>query len=630
VLTDRATPQPALGILIAIIVLLAGASCARAQKAPASRAQSTRAPGAPAEQALVSAEQPVEVPGAQPRQTSTGREQPADQIVSREQLADYIDRAARAWEAYTTPDGRVVDPLDSADTGDNYGVIMLADVMLRAAADQGSSSNEDVALAQTGVRIVDSAMTLPVPNDPFNLLAIASLLHDGQHGEFPPEAWAQLDGPVSHWASEIQTPTGINCLTEPGCYSNWLLVWSAGASRLLGDDIQGEAGSLVANSTSTEAQIETDLLMAAAYAGAPLQSRPFLGVARELSDPGTEPPSYHLFSSFMLEATAEADPGAITEGIVELRNQAARYALDMMAPDGQLSLSGRSLDQSWVQAAAAALAVRRAEEDPADADIWHSYGDRALSYLLTAYPIRLGGIPTIVPGLGVEWNRSIVDGYAAFNQYGGLTLWFLSEALDRWPPTSAPRAPLPADDSKLLVDDLGSSGLVWGRAANVWWEISGHSRGSDPRSAQGLVAIKLQSTSGWRDLLALRPRQHGLSSAWTLTLAHGASATPTFTSVRGDGHRVVLYGSYRRADGHVVAGTTWILTTTAQGIRLRMSMPAHTTLHTTIWLNKGNPRLLARSAVTTIHSCTVTASGRACPVSLRWVHERGAEFEVAG
>jgi hypothetical protein len=621
VLTDRATPLPALGALIACVaLLLAGAACARAQQIPLGTGQQPA--GGPAQRTPSSTEQSSGAPSTPTQQTPS--ELLAGYVVSKEQLAGYIDRAARAWEAYTTADGRVIDPLDSADTGDNYGVIMLADVMLRAAARSG-----DATLAQTGTRIVQSAMRLPVPNDPFNLLAIASLLHDGEHGAFPPEAWAELDEPVSRWAGEIQAPSGINCLTEPGCYSNWLLVWSAGAGLLLEDEIQGETGSLAANPISTQTQIEADLQMATAHAGAPLQSTPALGAARELSDPGAEPPAYHLFSTFMLEAIAEADPDVLTNVIDILRDQAARYALDMMAPDGQLSLSGRSLDQSWVQAAAAALGAKRAEEDPAEVGEWHSYSDRALSYLLSAYPIRLDGIPTIVPGLGVEWNRSIVDGYAAVNQYGGLTLWFLSEALDRWPRTSGPRVPLPADSATLLENDLDSSGLVWGRAANVWWEISGHSRGDDPRSAQGLVDVKLKTTSGWHDLLALRPRQHGLSSTWTLTSSHGTSAIPVFTSVHGNGHRVVLQGSYRRANGHTVAAAKWILSTTARGILLRMGMPAHSALHTTLWLAAGNPRLYAPGGQMTDRTCTVTASGRACPVTIRWARQRNAELEIA-
>ncbi len=40
-------------------------------------------------------------------------------------------------------------------------------------------------------------------------------------------------------------------------------------------------------------------------------ARPPGGVARELSDPGAEPPAYELFSAFMLELIGEADPHAM-------------------------------------------------------------------------------------------------------------------------------------------------------------------------------------------------------------------------------------------------------------------------------------------------------------------------------
>jgi hypothetical protein len=301
----------------------------------------------------------------------------------------------------------------------------------------------------------------------------------------------------------------------------------------------------------------------------------------------------------------------------------------MMAPDGQLSLSGRSLDQSWVQAAAAALGARRAALEPIEAGAWRSYADRAFSYLLDAYPIRPNGVLPIVPGLDIEWNQSIMDGYAALNQYEGLTLWLLSDALARWPRSEASRAPLPSDSHELLADDLGSSGLVWGRAAGVWWQLSGHSTSGDPRSAQGLVAVKLGGASGWRDLLALRPRQHGLSSVWTLEPAHGSSATPNFTRSRGTGHRVLLSGDYRRNNGRLVGRVNWILTTTATGVRLSMSMPAKATLHTTVWLaGAASGRLSAPGATITRRACVVTASGRGCPVTISWRNRRAAVLEV--
>ncbi|HEY5262441.1 MAG TPA: hypothetical protein VIJ33_10030 [Solirubrobacteraceae bacterium] len=587
-----------------------------------------------------------------PQPTSSTSRSP----LSASQLESYVARVARAWEPYTTADGRVSDPLNPADTGDNYGVILLADVMLKEAR-----STDDSALEAAGARILESVLTLPAPNDPFNLFAIAAVIHDGQVGLFPTRAWEQLGGPLMLLAGQIGPPMGVNCLTELGCYSNWQLVWSAGAALLEADDVAVEPGSLAGENTFVAAQIDADLQLAVTHAGTPLLSSVASGLgtipgkhankthkqsvkeaegtltssglgggARELSDPGAEPAAYELFSTFMLELLGEVDPGAITPAVARLRRQADRYALDMMAPDGQLSLSGRSLDQSWVQAAAAALGSRQAALKPTVAPVWRTFADRAVSYLQEAYPLQPDGLLPIVPGLALDWSPSIMDGYAALNQYEGLTLWLLSDALERWPSPQAPRASLPADGKSLLADDLASSGLVWGRADDVWWELSGRSTSGDPRDAQGLVAVKVDGAGDWRDLLALRPIHRGLpSSVWTLEHAHKWSATATFEEVRGTGRSVVLSGEYRRANGRVVARATWKLSTTATGVRVSMSVPAKDTLHTTVWLAGGNPQLSAPGATKTLGRCMVTASGRACPVTVYWPERHAATLEIA-
>lgn len=612
-LTDRATPPTTLGGLIACIALLL--VCV-------SRASAAQAP------------------------------------VSAQQLSSYVERVASAWVPYTTAGGLVEDPLNPDDTGDNYGVIMLADVMLRVARTTGDSALEDA-----GVRILDSALTLPVPSDPFNLLAIAAVIHDGRAGELPASAWQQLAEPLELFAGQIGPPTGASCLAELGCYSNWRLVWSAGAALLQADQLAGEPGTLAGESAFVAAQIKTDLALAMSYAGAPLlssvasepthkrrrvahadgahRSTPAStgadgalyssglgGVARELSDPGAEPPAYELFSTFMLELISEFDPSAITPAVASLRAETDRYALDMMAPDGQLSLAGRSLDQSWVQAAAAALGARRAALEPTSATVWRAFADRAVAYLLNAYPLQPDGVLPVVPGLDLDWSPSIMDGYAALNQYEGLTLWLLCDALERWPSAQAPRAALPGDEKSLLVDDLASSGLVWGRSGDVWWELSGRSTSSDPRAAQGLVAIKIAGASGWRDLLALRPIQHGKSSVWALTLPSKATATATFEQVRGTGGKAVLSGAYRRPDGRVLARVSWELSTTPTGVRLSMSVPPHATLHTTVWLT-GTTRVRTPEASRTAGACLVSASGRACPVTIYWHGARTATLQLS-
>jgi hypothetical protein len=624
-LTVRVTPPATLGGLIAgIALLLACAPCA-----PAAQPTVNVCACAPAVQPTANACMPCS-PAAQP-------------AVSGERLAAYVERVARAWMPFTNAEGDVTDPLNQADTGDNYGVVMLADVMLKVAR-----RTDDSQLEATGVRILDSTLTLPPPGDPFNLLAIASVIHDGQSGEFPTAAWAQLAGPLALLAGQIGPPTGQSCLSEPGCYSNWRLVWAAGAAQLLADHLPGEPGSLTDESAWVGIQIKADLALAMSHAGMPVQSSvarysrssrrtasPALtrvglgGWARELSDPGAEPPAYELFSTFMLELLDEADPTAITPAVARLQGQADRYALDMMAPDGQLSLAGRSLDQSWVQAAAASLGARRAALEGASAGAWRAYADRAASYLLSAYPLQPDGLLPIVPGLALEWSPSIMDGYAALNQYEGLTLWFLSDALDRWPAPQAPRAALPADGQSLLVDDLSSSGLVWGRSAGVWWELSGRSTSGDPRAAQGLVAVKLDGPSGWRDLLALRPLHGKALSTWTLQSARGAVAVPTFTRVRGTGSRVVLLGRYKNLSGRAGAHVSWTLSAGARGVKLSMSVPAKATLHTTVWLTpQASHLLLAPGASTTRGSCLVSASGAACPVTVSWRNQRVATLEI--
>jgi hypothetical protein len=626
VLRNRATPPAALGGLITSIALaLSCVPCARATQSPPSAPASAQRPHAgdrvsaqePSAGAPASARQPSALGPASARQATGGTP------LSAEQLSSYIERVASAWVPYTSAGGLVEDPLNPEDTGDNYGVIMLADVMLKTARQTGDS-----ALESAGVRIVESALTLPTPSDPFNLLALAAMIHDGLGGKLPAGAWQQIERPLELFAGRIGPPTGANCLAELGCYSNWRLVWSAGAALLQADQLTGVPGTLAGESASVTAQIEADLQLALSYAGPPLRATPRTGGrARELSDPGAEPPSYELFSTFMLELIGESDPHAITPALARLRAQADRYALETIAPDGQLSLAGRSLDQSWVQAAAAALGARRAALEPAAAGIWCAYADRAVSYLLGAYPLQLDGLLPIVPGLDLSWNQSIMDGYAALNQYDGLTLWLLSDALERWPSTQAPRASLPVDGGSLLVDDLASSGLVWGRAGSVWWELSGRSTSGDPREAQGLVAVKVDRTSGWRDLLALRPIQHGKSSVWALDLAHKATATPTFDSVRRAGRATMLSGAYRRPDGRIVARVTWKLRATPTGIDLSMSVPAKATLHTTVWLT-GTTRLSSPHATSRASACLVTASGRACPVTIYWHNTRTATLEL--
>lgn len=528
-------------------------------------------------------------------------------------LDAYIHNVARAWEPEVTDEGRVLDPLDAGDSGDNYGVIMLADVMLKAGARDG-----DPSLTEAGERIVRKAATLPVANDPFNLLAIGSLLADGANGRFAAGVWARLAPAVGPLAARIGPPVPPSCLTTPGCFSNWRLVRAAGLGELFAS--RRMKGAVAARTTTA---IASELDIAVRHASPRAYPTAIAG-ARELSDPGPEPPSYHVFSSALLGIVADADPAALSGPIRRLRTEITHYALELMAPDGQLSFSGRSLDQSWVQAAGAALGAREALNDPARASQWRAFADRAFAYLQDAYPARSDGLIPIVPGLLIEWNRNIVDAYAAFNQYEGLTLWFLSDALERWPDPAARRSPLPADAPRLLVGDLASSGMVWGRSGPVWWALSARTTAGDPRSEQGLLAVKVYDEGAWHDLLALRPAHSSLSTAWNLQLGAG-HRTWQVSGLRGSGRHVAFTAIYDSPRPHTVV--RWSLTTTPNGVAVRVSIPEHGRLFTTVWPTSA-ATLSAIGRTSSVGRCLVTAAARSCPAHFSWSHGRSAKLTI--
>jgi len=550
-----------------------------------------------------------------------------DSQVNSNQVNTYIYNATKAWEPYVTNNGQVLNSLNPTGYGDGYGVgaILMADVMLQTSA----RNNNDLGLEQTGANIITGTDDLNAITGPFNFLADDLLLRDGQQGYFAPGVWDQLRSAVTDIASRV-TETEQGCIADKNLYCNWRLVWSAGASALLASKVQAEQQTGNSSSADLSNNIMKNLNMALAHDGPRVNSIFGSGVARELSDPLSEPLSYEIFSSALLDIISQQDPSIITPAIRTMMRAADNYALDMMAPDGQLSVAGRSLDQSWVEAAAADLGAHMAIEDPAHASEWRSFAERAFSYLRNAYPAGPNGIVPIVPGLlENNWNDNIMDSYAYENQYAGLTLWFLNDALNYWPKANSLRSPIPADHSGMVVNDLYSSGLAWGRSGNVWWDLSGRATSADPRYYQGLVDIKIDGANGWQDLMALRPEHTNLSTAWQISLPNGQRATPRFWNLHGNGHHVVLNGDYySNENGNKVAPATWSLTTIKDGVKVDMSKPYNSELHTTLWLPVNKIGMSAVKASVQPQSCIFTASGQACPTKLNWSKDNYAELEL--
>jgi hypothetical protein len=293
------------------------------------------------------------------------------------------------------------------------------------------------------------------------------------------------------------------------------------------------------------------------------------------------------------------------------------YALALMAPDGDLTPSGRSMQQSWVLGAAADLGAIRAGQGGPNAGRWRAFAERAVDRLVRVHGAFADGTIPTLPGFLLTANPAIADHYSSMSQYNGLTLFFLQHAADQWPDLVAP-APL-AGDRDLLMEDLASGGpaLVWGRAGNVWWAIQGRNTRPDSRATQGIVALKVRTAAGWRDRLASRPVKSTPRTDFLLRTRTGAQARLELISASGSGRHAVLAGHWKTATGRVYRRARW-------DVRVRGSHLVITTeplrsgerLSAALWATAGAG---GGSTIARVSSarCIVSASGRACPRTLR-------------
>ena len=531
--------------------------------------------------------------------------------VTRAELEAFNTGVEQSWAQMTDERGAVADPLQPERGRFNYGTLMLAEAQLR-----GAARSADRALADAAVRQTLGTIERQGPQDTYYLLGAGTMLRDGLAGRFPDEAWRRLEAPLREWVGSFPPYTG-NGFAEPTHYSNRKLVWAVGALALAQGGVAATApGAIAADPAALRAEVTRIVSSLAVRYAAPPARSDALRPLRASSDRVHFPNAYHVFSVYLLELIHAADPGVFSPAALRLRERAGRYALTLMAPDGQVTHAGRSLEQSWVLAAAAAYGARRAAQGGPLAGAYRSLADRAAARLLGLHGRLADGTIPIVPGLRAEWNPAITDVYASMTQYNGLTLMMLEDAAANWPEAVAP-GPLPADGGH-LVSDLQGSGLLWGRAGDVWWAFSGRGSREDPRNEQGLVSVKARSGEGWRDVLAARGVAGGPRSRWLLKTRRGR-ARLRITRATGDGRRVRLTGNWRRLrDNRVHRPATVELRVTRRGVSVTTRLRAGEVLTTSVWTRDATAPPIARGGRSRRVTCRVTVSGPACPVALRW------------
>ena len=531
--------------------------------------------------------------------------------VTRAELESFSTGVEQAWAQLTDERGAVADPLQPDRGRFNYGTLMLAQAQLRGAARTGDRALADAAMRQTLGTIERRG-----PQDTYYLLAAGTMLRDGLAGRLPANAWRRLQRPLRDWLGSFPPFVG-NGFADPTHYSNRKLVWAVGALALAQAGVPATApGAIAGDPVALRAEVERIVSTLAVRYAAPHAATDSLRPMRASSDRVQFPNAYHVFSVYLLELIHAADPSVFSPAALRLRERAGRYTLALMAPDGQLTHAGRSLEQSWVLAAAAAYGARRASEGGPLAGAYRSLADRAAARLMHVHGRFADGTIPIVPGLHTQFDPAITDVYASMTQYNGLTLMMLEDAAANWPEAVAPAA-LPAD-GPYRVFDLSGSGLLWGRSGQLWWAFSGRGSRAEPRNEQGLVSVKVGEQAGWRDVLAARGVAGGPRSRWLLKTRRGR-ARLRINRASGNGRRVLLRGNWRLlSDNRVHRRATVRLAVTRRGLVLSTRLRAGEVLTTSVWMRDVAQRPFARRGRFRRAGCRVTVSGPACPVALRW------------
>ena len=293
-----------------------------------------------------------------------------------------------------------------------------------------------------------------------------------------------------------------------------------------------------------------------------------------LSDPGSAPLAYHALSTLMLaEAVQALGPRASPAARRTVRATLETLSR-VVAPDGATDYLGRGQGNVWVPAVTVAAMLAGARLYPADAGRYIAVARLALARLRALHLTPDQGL-LVVPG-----TRSSVDGmdpYVYTVAYNGLALWALTLASEPAPPGPAVMAPA---EGRLLVREPHASGLGIVCTGRTWMAVRALRRlgNRDLRSGFGLLALKVHTHAGWRDLLAPRPLVKGApyTPAPSRGVPGGTSLTVVNDRIRiagSFGARKATFGFRALADG---AELTVAPVRAGERYRLHVFVPAGT------------------------------------------------------
>jgi len=278
-----------------------------------------------------------------------------------------------------------------------------------------------------------------------------------------------------------------------------------------------------------------------------------------LSDAPANPPAYHEFSlALFAKAVALLGPGA-RESARTVLDRMGRATWALMAPDGDVSWFGRSQEQSWTLAMAAAglLTTSRVEgiQEP-DAERLRAAAARTLQRLSSpdyVSPTYGLWIAPVFAGAPIGAARKGLDIYATAAGYTGLTMlgleWIAEDANGARPP---PEVGIGADAAVLGLR-LGHTGqFIVLRKGPVWMSVKEAPPNEglythDLRYGEGLDGMEVLRNGVWDRILPPRPmttKADRVQPAGPVLRVGNRIGVPVGHSLRVVDHEVVMNVDY--------------------------------------------------------------------------------------
>jgi hypothetical protein len=272
-----------------------------------------------------------------------------------------------------------------------------------------------------------------------------------------------------------------------------------------------------------------------------------------LSDAPDYPPAYLALTAGLYARVVHALGPDASPSARRLLRRAADASVLVTAPDGDIAYWGRSQEQVWAPPSAAYAASVAAElpgTSRVNATRYRALVSSTLDRLGRAYPVGPRG-QYVIPGLrpSLRGSRRMLDPYAGAPSMGGLALMMLNWTIDD---TDAPEDPAQTapDRDHATVIGRGDGRVAVVRGGPLWWVVRMRPTrhrlyAGDLRYDSGLVAMKRQFQTGWRDVLPIRPRTERRfgDTAGPILLRGGRRMPFEGRSIRTAGNRVAVSGA---------------------------------------------------------------------------------------